>query len=172
MALLIVLGLVAVVAIAVLGLYVAGSRLPREHHSQITVTVRANRATVWRLLTDYRSMPQWWPAVKAVRMEKLPNGTELTWNQDRRGQKVPFRTVESRTNERLVRAIATDQLPFGGTWTYELSETGAGFTRLTLIEDGYIDPPLFRAMANWVIGLDRTQRDFLDNLQRQVSRIN
>jgi uncharacterized protein YndB with AHSA1/START domain len=170
LALMIVLGLVAMVVLAVLGLYVAGSQMPREHHSQITVTLRASRAEVWDLLTDYRAMPHWWPAVKAVRMEKLADGTELTWNQDRHGQKIPFRTVESRPKEKLVRAIATDQLPYGGTWTYDLSETGAGFTRLTLSEDGYINPPIFRAMANWFIGLDRTQRDFLDNLQRQVSR--
>jgi uncharacterized protein YndB with AHSA1/START domain len=171
LALTIILGFVALVAMAVLGLYVAGSRLPREHHSQITITLRASCPKVWTLLTDYQSMPNWWPAVKAVRVEKLRDGTELTWNQDRHGQKIPFRTVESRPNERLVRAIASDQLSYGGTWTYELHATGAGFTRLTLIEDGFIDPPIFRALANWFIDLDRTQRDFLDSLQRQVSRM-
>jgi hypothetical protein len=45
-ALLIVLGLAGVLAVAVLGLYLAGSRLPREHRAQVTVVLQAGRATV------------------------------------------------------------------------------------------------------------------------------
>jgi hypothetical protein len=165
----IIVGLTAVLALAVLVLYVAGSRLPREHHSQVTLMLRANRATVWTALTDYAAMPQWWPAVKAVRMEKLPDGSELTFNLDRHGQEIPFRTVEVRPNEKLVRMIANDQLPFGGTWTYELADAGDGGTRLTLTEDGFINPPVFRAMAKWFFGLDLTQRDYLAHLERHLA---
>ena len=165
----IILGLTAVLALAVLVLYVAGSRLPREHHSQVTLILRANRATVWTALTDYAAMPRWWPAVKAVRMEKLPDGTELTFNLDRHGEEIPFRTVEVRPNEKLVRMIANDQLPFGGTWTYELADGEGGGTRLTLTEDGFVNPPVFRAMAKWFFGLDMTQRDYLAHLEQHLA---
>lgn len=163
-----ILGVVALIALAVLVLYIGGSCLPREHRSQLTVTLRARRPVVWTALTDYAAMPKWWPAVKAVRQEKLPDGTELTWNQDSHGQEIPFRTGESRPNEKLVRVIASDQLPFGGTWTYELADADGGGTRLTLTEDGFIKPPIFRAMAKWFFGLDTTQRDYLRHLQEHV----
>lgn len=155
----IVLGLVVLCAALALVLYVAGGRMPREHRTQRSVTLHASRAAVWSALTDYSAMPRWWPAVKKVRTERLPNGAELTWNTDSHGQEIPFRTLESRANEKLVRQIAQDDLPFGGTWTFELADDPAG-TKLTLTENGYINPPIFRAMARWFIGLDATMKDF------------
>jgi uncharacterized protein YndB with AHSA1/START domain len=165
---LILIGLVVLLVAAAAVFYVAGSRLPREHRSIVVATLRANRTTVWAALTDYAAIPQWWPAVKSVRLEKSPDGTEVTWNLDAHNKSVPFRTVESRPNEKLVRAIASDKLPFGGTWTYDLADADGG-TRLTLTEDGVINPPIFRAIANWFYGLDTTQRDYLAHLEKHLA---
>ena len=74
-----------------------------------------------------------------------------------------------RAHEKLVRVIAKDDLPFGGTWTYELADAGDGGTRLTLTEDGVIRPPIFRAMAKWFFGLDTTQRDYLTHLEQHLA---
>ena len=167
----VILGLVGAVALLLLVCYVAGSRMPREHRTQLTTVLRSNRATVWAALTDYPSMPRWWPAVKSIRMEKLADGTELTWNTDKHGQEIPFRTGESKANEKLVRVIAKDDLPFGGTWTYELADTPGGGTKLTLTEDGYIKPPIFRAIAKWFLGLDTTMKDFLTHFEAHLSAI-
>jgi uncharacterized protein YndB with AHSA1/START domain len=168
-ALLIVLSLVGLVALAALVFYFAGSRMPREHRSVVSATFKANRGAVWAAITDYAAMPSWWPAVKSVRMEKLPDGTELTWNKDGHGKEIPFRTTESRPGERLVRVIATDQLPFGGTWTFALTDAPGGGTQLTLTEDGVINPPIFRAVAQWFMGLDATQKDFISNLEKHLA---
>jgi uncharacterized protein YndB with AHSA1/START domain len=168
-ALFIVLGLVALLALVALVFYLAGSRMPREHRSVVTATFKASRAAVWTAITDYAAMPSWWPAVKAIRTEKLPDGTELTWNKDGHGQEIPFRTAESRENEKLVRLIAKENLPFGGTWTFELSDAPGGGTQLKLTEDGFVNPPIFRAMANWFFGLDTTQKDFVANLAKHLA---
>jgi uncharacterized protein YndB with AHSA1/START domain len=169
-ALFIVLGLAGVAALAALILYVAGSQMPREHRTQLTSTLPADRNAVWIALTDFGAMPNWWPAVKAVRTEKLPDGSELTWNQDAHGQEVAFRTGEVRPPQKLVRVIVGDGLPFGGTWTFELADAQGGGTRLTLTEDGWIEPPIFRAVARWFIGLDATQKDFIAHLEKHVAR--
>ncbi|MDB6094633.1 MAG: hypothetical protein JWM32_2195 [Verrucomicrobia bacterium] len=170
-ALSILVGLVALVLSAALFFYVVGLRMPREHRAEITVTLPASRPTVWAALTDYSTMPQWWPAVKSIRIEKLSDGTELTWNVDRHGQEIPFVTAESRLNEKLVRVIAKNDLPFGGSWTYELADAGAGQTKLTLTEDGFINPPIFRAMAKWFFGLDATMKDFISHLEPHVAAL-
>jgi uncharacterized protein YndB with AHSA1/START domain len=163
------LGLVLLLALALLALYAAGAQMPREHRSQVAVMLPASRAAVWAAITDYAAMPAWWPAVKALRTEKRADGTLLTWNMDRHGQEVPFRTGESRPPEKLVRVIATEQLPFGGTWTYELTDARGGGTQLTLTGDGFINPPMFRAMAEWFFGLENTQRDFLAHLEKHLA---
>jgi len=166
--LLVIVSLVGVLVLAALVLLIAGSRMPREHRTQLVRILPVSRTVVWAALTDYAAMPQWWPAVKSIRFEKLPDGTELTWNTDSHGEEVPFRTSESRPNEKLVRVIAKDDLPFGGTWTFELADAGQGATRLTLTEDGFINPPIFRAMAQWFFGLDTTMKDFLVHFEKRV----
>ncbi len=168
-ALFILLGLVALLALAGLVFYVAGSRLPREHRAQVTVTLPASRAAVWSAITDYAAMPSWWPAIQSVRTEKLADGTELTWTTDSHGNKLPYRTGDSRVNEHLVRVIASDQLAFGGTWTFDVADAAGGGTRLTITEDGYINPPIFRALAQWFFGLDTTMRDYLANLEKHLA---
>lgn len=165
----VVVGLVALAALALLVFYVAGSRLPREHTSRKSARLPASRAAVWAAITDYAAMPQWWPAVKAVRTEKRPDGTELTWNADSHNREIAFRTAESRPNEKLVRVIVGDDLPFGGKWTFELADAAGGGTELTLTEDGFIQPPVFRAIMQWFIGLDATQRDFLAHLEKHLA---
>jgi uncharacterized protein YndB with AHSA1/START domain len=168
-ALFVALGLVALLVLTALVFFIAGSRMPREHQSIVTVTFKASRAAVWAAITDYAAMPSWWPAVKRIRMEKLPDGTELTWNKDAHGREMAFRTGESRVNEKLVRSIVGDDQPFGGTWTFELSDAPGGGTQLRLTEDGFINPAIFRAVAQWFIGLDTTQKDFLANLEEHLA---
>lgn len=162
--------IVGLLAIALLVFYVAGSRMPRTHRSVVTAKLAAPRAVVWRTITDYAATPQWWPAVKSIRIEKLADGTELTWNVDSHGHEIPFRTSESRENEKLVRVIAKDDLPFGGSWTFVLTDASGGGTNLEITEDGVINPPVFRAMAQWFIGLDATQRDFVKHLAVKVEK--
>ena len=156
------LGLALVIGLIVLAglvLYLIGRGQPERHTASRTLTVPQPRPVVWAALIDYASMPLWWPAVKAVRMETRPNGEVITWKKDRRGREIGFRTKEEKVPAKLVREIVGDDLPFGGTWTYELAEETGG-TRVTVTEDGFIKPPLFRAIARYFIGLDATMKDF------------
>mgnify|MGYP001556286271 CR=1 FL=1 len=168
-ALFVLLGLGALLLVTAVVFYFAGSRIPRTHRSVVSFSFRASRPAVWAAITDYQAMPAWWPAVKSVRFERLPDGTEPTWNKDAHGKEVPFRTGESQLNEKLVRVIAKDDLPFGGTWTFELTESLGGGTRLTLTEDGFINVTLLRPIAAWFIGLDATQKDFLNHLEKHLT---
>jgi hypothetical protein len=97
--------------------------------------------------------------VKAIRFETRADGELITWNTDSRGHVIGFRTAEERAPARLVREIVGDDLPFGGTWTYELTEQN-GATQVTLTEDGFIKPPLFRGIAKFFLKPDATMRDF------------
>lgn len=158
--LLISLGVIAGLLVLVgLILYLLGCTQPERHTARITFTLPKPRAAVWAALTDYAAMPRWWPAVKAVRLETRANGEVFTWNTDAHGKEIAFRTREERAPAHLVREIAGDDLPFGGTWTYELAEDGGG-TRVTLTEDGFIKPPFFRGVARIFMKPDATMRDF------------
>ncbi len=60
----------------------------------------------------------------------------------------------------LVLRIADPDLPFGGTWTYEISPAAHGST-LTITEDGAIYNLLFRVMARFVFGYESTMAAYL-----------
>lgn len=168
-ALLIIGSLLGLLVLAGLVLYFLGRSLPERHISRHTVVLPAARPAVWTIITDYTKMPEWWPDVKGIRLETRPNGEIWTWNKDSHGQEIAFRTKEETKPARLVREIMGVDLPFGGTWTFELAEQGSG-TALTITEDGFIKPPLFRAIAQYFIGLDRTMKSFASHLVKRVAR--
>jgi uncharacterized protein YndB with AHSA1/START domain len=168
-ALLIVGSLLGLLVLAGLVLYLMGRGLPEKHTSRLTVMLPAARPAVWAVITDYAKMPEWWPDVKGVRFETRPNGEVWTWNKDAHGQEIAFRTKAEAAPAKLVREIMGDDLPFGGTWTFELADQG-GNTQLTLTEDGFIKPPLFRAIAQYFIGLDTTMKSFTSHLEKHLAR--
>ena len=158
-ALIVIAVLTSLIVLAGLVLFLIGRGQPERHTASRTFTVSQPCNVVWMALTDYASMPQWWPSVKSIRMETKPNGEVITWNKDSHGREIGFRTKEEKAPAKLVREIVGDDQLFGGTWTYELAEDKGG-TRVTLTEDGFIKPPLFRAIARYFIGLDATMKDF------------
>ena len=72
-------------------------------------------------------------------------------------------TVEAPT--KIVTRIADKTLPFGGSWTYDLSPDGGG-TRLVITENGEVYNPLFRFMSRFVFGHTATIERFLTDLGR------
>ena len=67
---------------------------------------------------------------------------------------------------RLVLRIATDDLPFGGTWTYEIAAVEGGAT-LRITEDGFVKPALFRFMARFIFGHTATIEQYLKDLGKK-----
>jgi hypothetical protein len=59
-----------------------------------------------------------------------------------------------------VSRIANDDLPFGGKWTYLLEPDGAG-TKLSITEDGFVKPALFRFLSRFVFGHTSTLDGYL-----------
>ena len=64
----------------------------------------------------------------------------------------------------LVSRMADPNLPFGGTWTFEITATPNG-SRLRIVEAGEIYNPLFRFMARFVFGYDATIKNYLSALE-------
>ncbi len=159
LALLFLGSILGLVVLAGLFFYLVGRAQPERHRATISFTLPKSRAVVWAALTDYAAIPTWWPAVKSIRLETRANGEVIIWNTDAHGKEIGFRTKEEKAPTRLVREIVGDDLPFGGTWTYELADDG-NTTRVTLTEDGFIKPALFRGIAKFFLPLDATMRDF------------
>ncbi len=48
--------------------------------------------------------------------------------------------------------IADTNLPYGGTWTYELKQAGVAATEITITEDAEVYNLLFRFVSKFILG--------------------
>jgi uncharacterized protein YndB with AHSA1/START domain len=143
-----------------------GRALPSRHVATSSITVNQPVDSVWSAIRDFAGYPTWWPHVVTLNRTPDTPGREVWSQRDKYGDELPLEVVEEEPPRRLVTRIGADDLPFGGTWTYELSASVEGCT-VTLTEDGEIDNPLFRFMARFVFGHHGTLESYLKALGRR-----
>ena len=147
----------------ILGLFVliglVGLMLPERHIATVSTTLAVPADSVWAVIRSFGEYDSWWPDVKTV--ERRSTGSEReVWVQRGRGGPLPIEVIESQAPHRLVTRIADSNLPFGGTWTYEITETPTG-TQLTVTEDGAVYNPIFRFVSRLVISHYATLESYL-----------
>lgn len=155
--------LYAVVGLVVLGLAVTvmGYLLPQSHVASRETIVAAPPAAVFATLADVSRFPEWRDGVSGV---EVVTTAPLTWREYDGGDVITFETVESRPPELLRVRIADPDLPFGGTWTYQLTPDGNG-TRLHITEHGEVYNPIFRFFSRFVFGHTATMDRYIAALR-------
>lgn len=154
-------------AIAVIGAVAAlvGSRLPRSHRASGECLLAASPELLWRTLTDIGAFPSWRHDLK--RVQRLPDRDGRTaWVEEGRSGKMTFVFERMDAPHVLVSRIADPDLPFGGTWTCEITPTSNG-SLLRITETGEIYNPLFRFMARFIFGHGGTINAYLSALEKK-----
>jgi hypothetical protein len=158
------LGVILFVIVLVLVVVAIGAMLPKEHISTRAARFRQTPDTIWAAITDYSKFPTWRKGV--LRVEALPevNG-KPSWREfDSHGNAIPYQVMVMVPPRALVARIADPKLPFGGTWTYEISSMPDGTSQLRITEDGEIYNPVFRFVARFLMGYSTTQEQYLQAL--------
>jgi uncharacterized protein YndB with AHSA1/START domain len=155
-----VLALVALMALI-------GSRLPRGHTATKSARFAVPPDVVWSAITDVEAFPSWRSDVKNVTVMPDQNGRKR-WIEETRSGRIPLTLDRADSPRLLVVRIADPDLPFGGTWTYEVAPAPDGST-LTITENGEVYNPIFRFMARFVFGHEATTQTYLANLQKRMA---
>ena len=145
---------------------VVGVLLPRDHVEARTTTLAASPETVFAAIADVGGYAAWRRSLSAVEVLPAVDG-RVRWVEVSGGDRVAMEQIAREPPRRLVTRIADPDLPFGGTWTFELSPAGSA-TRLTITERGEIRHPIFRAAARFVFGYGATMETFLDELRARL----
>lgn len=154
-----VLGTVGVLVAIGLIIYAVGLLLPKSHVASMSARYAASPEALWTTLTDPASFPQWRPGVTRVEILPDENG-QRGWREFGSQDAISYRVTQSDRPRRLVARIADANLPFGGTWTYELVPADSG-TRLTITERGEVYNPIFRFVSRFVMGYTGTMTGVL-----------
>ena len=148
----------------VLLLIAIGYALPIGHVATREARLAAPPERVFGVLRDVEKFPTWRSAVKSV--DVLSTTPALRW-RERGDNDITFEMETAEAPTKMVTRIADRTLPFGGSWTYELSPQDGG-TRLVITENGEVYNPLFRLMSRFVFGHTATIDKFLEDLGRYL----
>jgi uncharacterized protein YndB with AHSA1/START domain len=159
-----IIGILVLVALFVIVLAVGWS-LPVRHQASRRAVYSAPPDAVYEAITNVSDFPKWRSKVKSVEVEPPVEGKRAFRERGSDGD-ILYVIDETTPPRRLVTRIADKALPFGGTWTYELTPEGTG-TALRITEDGEVYNPLFRFMSRFVFGHSSTIDRYLTDLGKK-----
>lgn len=164
-----VMGIVILILGAVVGLilvvFVVGTALPAEHRVSHSRQVSATPEQVWARLSATEEQTAWRKDLKSI---KLLSSEPKKWVETMSMGDVPMVLVESVPSSRMVTKIDSEDLPFGGSWTFELAPNEGG-TKVTITEEGVVKNPVFRFMSRFIFGHETTMKSYLSQLQASYS---
>jgi hypothetical protein len=176
--------LAAGVVIGVLVLLVAvvaliGMMLPQNHVAARRVRVRQTPEQVFAIISDVEKVPTW--RADVTRVEILPSDNGHMMFREHGSDAVTYRVEASEPPRRRVVRIADVNLPYGGTWTYEVTPAtpsggagadagaaGAPLTQITITERGEVYNPIFRFMSRFVFSHHATIDAYLTSLGKKL----
>jgi uncharacterized protein YndB with AHSA1/START domain len=144
---------------------VIGYLLPKAHTVTREARFHQPPEVIWKTITDIDAMPAWREGMKSVKRLADRNGLPA-WVETLDSGIIPLETVAWQPTAKLVVRIADPKLPFGGTWTYEITPLPSG-TNLLIREDGEVYNPLFRFLSRFVFGYTGTIDAYLKSMAKK-----
>jgi hypothetical protein len=159
----IALSVVGVVVLLVVTVVVIGALLPKRHVVTRTALFKASPEKLFALIAGNQD---WRPDVKACELI-TDGGKQFQRETSTHGEMILYELEGSRPPLAIQRRIATENLPYGGSWRFVLDpENGA--TRVRITEDGEVYNPLFRFVSRFVMGQTATLDAYLKAMGKAV----
>ena len=158
----IIIGMLALMAVAFAVVYGVGASLPRNHVAAVRAEFAASPEEIFGTVADFRAYPEWRSTVE--RIEELPSEDgKPAWVEVGLTGPLPMELTESESPTRLVTTILSEDLPFGGRWILDIEPTATGAT-VTITEEGEVYSAIFRFVSRYLMGYHATASLFLTDL--------
>lgn len=152
----------AFVVALVVAVYAIGSALPSEHVARVKRLVPLAPDKVAQRIRDVRGYERW----RSVKVEVLSEAPgRIRYRETNGDGAISFELKEQPGGRRFTSTILDQDLPFDGSWTFDLAPEGDA-TRVTIEERGRVKDPLFRFLSRFVFGHTSTMETYLDALAR------
>jgi hypothetical protein len=149
-----------------LTVYVVGALLAQSHRVSRSALYRVSPERLFALIGG----PQdWRPDITRWEILTDAAGRSLMRETSQDGNTITYELQQSKPPVGLVRRIATENLPYSGTWTFSLVREGDE-TRVRITEDGDVYSPIFRFVSRFIIGQHRTIDNYLRALAKTTNQ--
>jgi Polyketide cyclase / dehydrase and lipid transport len=150
--------IVAVIVLLIAVVVAIGYALPTAHIATRQAHYRQSPEAVYALISG----PQNWrpDLVRTEELPKSPSGARRWKEYAKNGAAVTFEVAQALPPRIYQARIADKSLPFGGTWTYEITPTANGCD-LRIIEAGEVYNPVFRFVSRFLMGYTKTMDTYL-----------
>jgi hypothetical protein len=98
--------------------------------------------------------------VKQCELVTDAGGKQFQRETSTHGETIEYELMDARPPLAVVRRIATENLPYGGSWSFVLIPEN-GETRVRITEDGEVYSPVFRFVSKFVMGQTATLDAYL-----------
>lgn len=148
--------------------FVIGWTLPEAHEATVEREYAAAPERVFQEIANPAEYPRWRSGVQKVDMLPLTDDRLQRFREYALGDEVTYVIEESTPGSRFVTTIDDKDLPYGGSWIFELSQTAKG-TMLRITEDGEVYNPFFRFVSKYIMGHTRGLETYHDDLEKRLS---
>ena len=162
----IVLIVLAVLAGLVALMALIGLLLPRDHVAARAASFKQPPAELFAVIRDFAAAAAWRGDVERVELLE-PVAGRVRYRETGKQGKVTYELMEEDAPRRMVVRIADEDLPYGGTWTFELAPRDGG-TELAITERGFVTNPLFRFLSHFVFSASASIDGYLKALGKKL----
>jgi hypothetical protein len=156
---------VALLLGSVILIIAVGAMLPKHHTASRTVVLRATPEQIFALISGAQD---WRSDLKEYKFFDQ-NGHAMVRETDKHRQTINYEIVQTQPPTLLKRTIADKNLPFGGSWTWNIQRQDER-SAVTITEDGEVYNPLFRFVSKFIMGQTRTLDNYLAMLSTAARR--
>ncbi|HWY67824.1 MAG TPA: SRPBCC family protein [Terriglobales bacterium] len=154
-----------VIIFAIAAVVVVGALLPKSHTASRTAIIKATPEQVFALISG----PQDWRTDLKEYKFFDESGRHMQRDTDKHGQTITYEIVQSQPPTLRKTTIADKNLPFGGSWTWNIQPESDGCA-VTITEDGEVYNPVFRFVSRFIMGHTRTIDNYLAMLENAAKK--
>lgn len=154
--------------LAVAVVFLIGWRLPETHAATVEREYTVPPERLYQEISNPQEYPRWRSGVQKVDMLPDAEDRRRRFKEYALGDEVTYVIEEEAPAQRFVTTIEDKNLPYGGSWIFELEPSARG-TRLRITEEGEVYSPLYRFVSRFIMGHTRGLETYHADLEKRIA---
>jgi len=157
--------IIGAIVFLILIILIIGKLLPVKHTAVVKKEFKIDKTTLWKTIRNFEKYAEWRTSIKNIETINSTSWTEVVT----KGDKITFGITQEEPNMKLTAKILGDNLPFGGQWTFEISDSNKQII-LQITENGEVYNPIYRFIGHFFMDNSATIKKYMADLENLFNR--